>query len=87
LRISKEELHYLLTGLVSQDSEIEERINPCENFIDDKTWYKVCELGTIEHFESLADDIEKNMSPWKRFILKSYESVPEPYASHLPDFA
>jgi hypothetical protein len=38
LRIAKNELHYLLTGLVSQDIEVEDRPNTCENFIDSKIW-------------------------------------------------
>jgi hypothetical protein len=47
----------------------------------------VCELATLEHFEHLPDDIEKDKAAWKRFIQKSYEGVPEPYATQLPEFA
>jgi hypothetical protein len=79
LRITKEELHYLLTGLVSADAEVEERPNPAtDGFIDNKAWHQVCELATLEHFETLPDDIEKNLPAWKKFIQKSYEGLPEP---------
>jgi hypothetical protein len=60
LRIAKNELHYLLTGLVSQDIEVEDRPNTCESFIDSKTWQQVCELSTLEPFDTLPDDMEKN---------------------------
>ncbi len=69
MRITKDELHYLLTGLVSADADVEERPNPTQdNFINNKTWHQVCELATLEHFETLPDDIEKNQDAWKRFI-------------------
>ena len=38
LKISTEELNYLLTGLLSTDSEVEERPNPAESFLDNKIW-------------------------------------------------
>ena len=55
-----DELHYLLTGLVSPDAEVEDRPNPCDSFISGKTWQQICELATLEHFENLPEDIEKN---------------------------
>lgn len=38
LRIPKDELKYLLTGLIPADEEIEERNNPVESFMDNKIW-------------------------------------------------
>jgi hypothetical protein len=36
MRISSDELKYLLTGLVAPDEEVEERANPVESFLDNK---------------------------------------------------
>jgi hypothetical protein len=44
-------------------------------------------MATLEHFENLPEDIEKNQAAWKRFMQKSYETVPEPYATQVPEFA
>ena len=34
LRIPREEIRYLLTGLVAAEAEVEERTNPVESFLD-----------------------------------------------------
>jgi len=68
LKIPKEELRYLLTGLVSPDVEVEERTNPVESFMDNKTWQSVMELATLDHFEMLPEEIERNPVGWKKFI-------------------
>lgn len=73
LRIPKDELKYLLTGLVSADAEVEERNNPVESFLENKTWLQIMELATLEHFESLPDDIEKNPIAWRKFVQVSSE--------------
>lgn len=38
LRIPKDELVYFMTGLLPPDAEVEDRNNPVESFVDDKTW-------------------------------------------------
>jgi hypothetical protein len=60
LRITKDELQYLLTGLLSTDSEFEERPNPNPQIFSAKMWHQICEISSLEHFEAIVDDIEKN---------------------------
>jgi hypothetical protein len=38
LRIPKDELRYLLTGMVAPEAELEDRTNPVESFLDNKVW-------------------------------------------------
>ena len=86
LRIPREQLRYLLTGMLGPDATAEERNNPVESFLDGKAWQQVLELATMDHFEALPDEIERNPVAWKRFVTVAGESAPEPFGSLLPEF-
>src|SRR5687768_2699908 len=68
LRIPKSELRYLLTGLIGPEDEIEERPNPVESFLSMKVWQQVLELATMDHFDTLPDEIEKHPVMWRKFV-------------------
>jgi hypothetical protein len=76
-----------LTGLLSSDNEVDERPNPAESFMDHKVWQQVLELATLDHFEMLPDEIEKNPVAWKKFVQNTNDPVPDPFTTLLPDFS
>ena len=71
---------------MKHEEDLDDRPNPAESFIDNKTWQTIMELSTLEHFEVLPDEIEKNPVLWKKFIESSEEPVPDPFYTLLPDF-
>jgi len=46
----------------------------------------VLELSTLDHFETLPEEIERNPVAWKKFVTGEM-AVPDPLATHLPDFS
>ncbi len=44
-------------------------------------------MSTLDHFDSLPDEIERNPVMWRKFVQYANEPLPEPYNNLLPDFA
>ena len=92
LKIDKNILQYMLTGMMPQNGKMyNETDSPRLEVFPEEMWKKLCQLTTFEPFESLLEDIEKDIDNWERFMHAEgknlFDLLPEPQQTNLPYFA
>jgi hypothetical protein len=84
LKINEELLNYTLTGLLPIGMQIYANDpNPDPTVFSAEMWKDLETLTAFECFETLLEEITKNLSAWTRFMLADQESkfdlLPEPF--------
>ncbi|KAH0539600.1 hypothetical protein KQX54_006018 [Cotesia glomerata] len=85
-QVSKEELHFFMTGIVEPDLDQENKFS----WLPNNSWEEIVKLSTtFELFKTLPIDIQENQSSWKTFYdLRNPEnnSLPSPWENKCSQF-